>query len=411
MAMDRAVWRRWVVGWVAVPAVAGLAVVMGCGDDEEEGPEKVAQVERACEEGIAGGELWVEREISSLGPSANEMVSDGEGLWVVESGANRVSRFDLQEQQMESGALDVGSERNPYDTVIDGEGRLWVSNFLADTVSVFDIEERALIEEIDFEGFENPSSLAVEGGQIYVGSVNYQGSEGFGEGAVARIDGERLEVVEEVSTTFKNPHFMEVVEWGGRPHLVVSSSAGIDQSGDRVEVDGPGGIELFELDEVGEQPLSGQAYEVGQEAARVVGAPGRAWLSEADQRLYMTSGIAPAIFVFDMAQRQWIYDAQSPIWLFEGADEVGDATHRAAMDDEGVLWITAFNEDKLYLLDTACRAVLGDPIDLGKSAHMLEGSQAIEVIEGDERREVYYARSIANVMGRLLFYPTGDDDE
>ncbi len=393
---------------LALGLVLGLGFV-GCGDDEASGPEVVAQFEAVCEGGAGGGELAIERHISSLGPSAHEMAFDGQGLWVVESGANRVSRFDVEDQTMESGALDVGAERNPYDLAIDEEkGRLWVTNFLSDTVSVFDGESRELVEELDYGVFENPSSVVIHGDYAYVGSVNYQGSQGFGPGSIAVIDRQSLELKGEVETVFRNPHFMAVHEIGGRAHLVVSSSGELDQSGDRVRVEGSGGLEIFDLDEGGMERVS---FAMGQAEVETVGAPGKTWLNEERGRLYMVSGIAPALFVFDVEERVWIHDALDPLWLVEDGEEHGDATHRAALDEEGLLWVTSFNDDELHVIDTACDRKVTDAIDLGEAAHMLEGAQAIEVIDRGERREIYYARSIANAMGRLLYIPHGDSDE
>lgn len=370
-------------------------------------PSKVAReltTEAVCEGGAGEFDVYVERDLSPIGPSGNDVQITEEAVWIVESGSNSVSRFDRQTERFESDFIYVGSDRNPYAAlVVDDE--VWIANYLANSVSVADQKSGEIMVEIEDERLQRPSGFALGSSHIYVGNVNYLSRrEGFGEGSVAVIDRQTKSVVGSFSTEFKNPQFLAVEEIEGEEMLFVSSGGAFDTAQEVVRVESEGGLEIFAINE---DPISppGKAFALGQAEIEVVGAPGRPLFTPDKWRVYLVSANAGAVFVFDVEDERWIYDAAKPLWLYESA---GDATHRATMDHDGLLWITAFNKDGLYLLDTACDELIAPMIDLGQVENMLEGPQAIEVAQEGADRVGYFIYSIANGLGRVRMAPADE---
>lgn len=370
-------------------------------------PDKVTReltTEAVCAGGVGEFDVYVERDLSSIGPSGNDVQITEEAVWIVESGSNSVSRFDRQRERFESDFIYVGSDRNPYAAlVVDDE--VWIANYLANSVSIADQKSGEITIEIEDERLRRPSGFALGSSHIYVGNVNYLSRrEGFGEGSVAVIDRQTKAVVGSFSTEFKNPQFLAVEEIEGEEMLFVSSGGAFDMTQDVVRVEGEGGLEIFAINEDPIAP-SGKTFALGQAEVELVGAPGRPLFTPDKRRIYLVSANAGAIFAFDVVEKRWIYDAAKPLWIYESA---GDATHRAVMDQDGLLWITAFNKDGLYLLDTTCDELIAPLIDLGRVENMLEGPQAIEVTQEGADRVGYFIYSIANGLGRVRMAPADE---
>ncbi len=386
-------------------ALAVAAILAGC--SEPAGPvDEPIPVAARCDGGVSSFEISVDREISAVGPSSNELVALDGDLLVVESGANHLSRYSPGRDALES-FVDVGTERNPYAAAVDEAAReVWIANYASHSVTVADADTGQVLREIEGPGLRNPSAVALTEDFAYVGNVHYVGPpEGFGEGSVAVIRRATGAVEAEIATAFKNPQFLTVAEIHGEPTLVVSGG-GAYQLGEEVRVISEGGLELFGL---GDDPVepAGEAFPLGQEDVGTVGAPGRPLVR--GERIYATSGNAPALFVFDLSHRAWEHDAGDPFWLYE--DDGSDLTHSAALADDGLLLVTAFNRDALYVFDVTCMEKLAGPIDLGRVANMLEGPRGIEFLPGSAdgaHRDAYFLYSIANALGRVRLTPTGE---
>lgn len=382
-----------------------IGIVGGCGDPPVEAPTPVAKTGAECDGGAPAYDIYLERRVTEVGPSSNAIVSADDQMWVVESGANTVSAFDRITGQMDHGRLYLGQDQNPYDLAIDdGAGELWVTNYSGSSVSVAS-DQGEILATIEDPDLANPSSVALSGDYAYISDVNYLSqSEGFGPGSIAVIDRQTHEVVNRWETTFKNPQYIAVETIDERPVLLVSGSGALAMGDEGVRATSAGGLEYYDLGDDPRAP-SGQAYPLGQAQYPRVGAPGRPMLNGEGSRLYFVSALAPVLFVFDIEAQRWRHDAGDPFVLYE-AD--GDTTHGAALGPEGLLWVSAFNEDALYLVDTTCDAIVAGPIDVGQAAHMLEGPQAIAWTDEAADREAYFIYTIANAMGRIRLEPTGE---
>ncbi len=121
-------------------------------------------------------ELWYVEDsaqrVMFAGMWANDLTLYGDTLLITNSGDNAVLLYVLSTGSLDT--LDVGAGRNPWATAYDPRtGRIFVSNFLTNTVSVFEGGRR--VAEIDVG--PNPEGMAVVGDLLYVACTGY--SDGY----------------------------------------------------------------------------------------------------------------------------------------------------------------------------------------------------------------------------------------
>ena len=147
-----------------------------------------------------------------------------------------------------------------------------------------------------------------------------------------------------------------------------------------------------------DDPLAPEQTYHRLERRGVVGTPGRALPAPDGRHLYFASATAPVLFKLDVVAGEWVRGSDDPIELYEAGER---ALNRATIDDEGIVWVSAFNEERLYALDTRCDKPLGEPIELGASPEQLEGPLPLEVLRRGGTKEIYYATSLSEVLGRV----------
>ena len=121
-----------------------------------------------------------------------------------------------------------------------------------------------------------------------------------------------------------------------------------------------------------------------------------------DQRTaYLAGATEPLLYKVDLETMTWIRGPENPIRI---NDLSGDALHHATMDERGIVYVTSFNEDALYLFDSTCDEKLAGPIDLGQSSTLLEGPHGIAIHGSGDRWQGYFAMSLSNVLGFVEFF-------
>lgn len=387
-----------------VAPVASLLALLGlllwvpaCGPSSDSNGSTVDTGPAVCPEGPRRPSGSVEPEYATLGPTSNAIRQSDEHLWVVESGANTVSRLSVESGEFESGFIDVGNGRNPYDVAVDSrEGVAWVTNNLEHTVTIADTGSGEVLAEIEDEAFDNPAGIALTAERAWVTNFELDGQE-FGSGSLAVVDRESREVVASFETKWKNPVYARRIETSDGPRVAVTDAGVLEQQDGSWGPQSPAGLELWRPDADLESPAR-ETFELGYDAERDIGAPGRPLPAPDGQHLYFASADAPVLFKFDLADGTWERGIGDPIELYETD---GDALHHAAFGPDGLLYVTAYNQDAMYLFDPSCDERLGEPIDVGTTDDLLEGPHGVAVRHGGDRREAYYIMSQANSLGRI----------
>ncbi len=400
---------RFKIKILSVFLAAGLFIA--CGPDHTNDvlePSQVLESTSVCgisEAGKSTGdqEYLVYPRLDSIGPSGNEVVVSGPYIWIVESGSNTIRRINKTSGKADANFIDLGNDRNPYQIFIDEEkSEMFIANFGTNTLSVADLTSGKVIEEVAHDSLKSPSDVTVTAKYIYVTNVNYLSSaKGYGPGSVTILDRKTRKVLGDLPTAHKNPQYITQIQTIDGPRIAISNGGALRFGASGVFVESEGSLELWNEQEDPLKPVI-EVYEIGQLAHPTVGAPGRAQVTSDGRSVYAMSGIAPTIFKLDLEEKRWVHAAEHPYILYESG---GNATHSAVMAANDLLYITSFNQDALYVFDTACDEKLIGPIDLGTTGNMLEGPQSIALDSQSEFTDVYFLMSISNVFGKVTVQP------
>jgi|SRR5690554_1214866 len=402
------------IGTVARAITAtSLFWAVGCGDASN-GPTVTYQAPAgpgvcALEDGHQGTrgtpEIAVHPNIQAIGSASNEVVLGAGYLWVVESTSNTVSRFNPDSARFDAHFIDVGDGRNPYNVAVDAEHkRVLITNWLTNTLSVADLDTGKILAEIgqDLSGedaiFDAPQGITLTPEHIYIANTAYRGPGDYAPGSVTILARDSLALLAKIDTAHRNTAYVQAVSTPSGPGVVVVNTGALEDTNEGAFVRGVSSIEVWE--ERGDPAAPARqtyALEVSEDPRN--GAPGRPVV--AGETLYFPSATAPAVFKFDLPNRQWLRDTVDPILLHEKAAPVRDGTFNAALDSRGILYLSALNEDAVYLLDTACDEVLVRAIPVGTSDAQLEGPQHLEVVETADSTKVYFVMTLSNAMGNI----------
>lgn len=368
-----------------------MLVAAGCSDSADGSVTIVEGGEPVCEGGPRVPTIRVTHEVATTSELPNVIRGVGDGQFaVVESGTNSVSLWDGEALRR---LVDLPTSRNPYDVTRSGDS-LWVTNFLSDSAAVVDLESGAFTE-IESDSLDDPSGIARLGDRIYVSNIAFTApTEPYGDGSVTIFDAATQTEIETLPTAAKNPIFMRTFGAGTDEFLVVSASGELFLSDDGAGVATPGAVEIWRE---AEDDLERSVFNLPQVESRQIGAPGRPLLAP-NGHLYFASGTAPILFELD-PDDDWVHGADDPLRF---APIGGDSLHHAAMSERGVILVTSFNRDGLFLWDTTCNKPMNaEPIDLGTTT-LLEGPHGIEIEseEGDTTTALFIM-NLSNVLGRV----------
>ncbi len=380
-------------------AVAVLALVAGCGSGDDF-TYNLTGAAPVCEAGQSGPTGRVTPVEYGLGLQSNVIRRQGDALWIVQSGSNSVARYNIETGSFDQHFIDVGDNRNPYDIAIAAdEPRAYVTNYNSDSLTVATTQTGDRIDEYGSDGLDNPSGIALTDDYLYVTNIEYGVGNPFGPGHVTILDRDTGEVVGTKKTAAKNPQAARRIETPRGTRIAIVDAGSIDQSGGSpATAAGDGALELWKP--------NGNTSDDARTVHRLpvpggntrVGAPGRPAPTPDGRYLYFPSATAPVLFKFDLESNEWIRGTDDPIRVYESE---GNSLHHAAIDSRGILYFSAFNEDAVYLVDTACDETLTGPIDVGRTRGLLEGPNSLAIWERGDDLRVYFNTSISNALGYI----------
>ncbi len=358
----------------------------------------------ACPGGPASPAATVFANVQSIGTAANAIAGGDGHLWVVESTENTVSRYAPRADDYEPYFIDVQNGRNPWDVAVDeDQGLAYVTNRQANSLSVANIETGEIVDEIGTEQdngepvFDDPQGIGLSTDRIYVTNTVHRGRADYRQGFVTVLDRQTREVLGRVDTAHPNPSYVRVVDTPRGPAILVVNTGRLEVTHDGAFVRGESSIELWRETDDPVEPER-EAFPLENTDDPRMGAPGKPVVSSDGRWLYLPSITAPVVFKFDLHERRWARGTDDPIVLYESD---GDTTHSATIDERGVLYVTALNQDAMYLLDTRCDRVLAGPIELGVTDTYLEMPQDVQIVETDEGPRAYFIMTISNALGRV----------
>ena len=291
------------------------------------------------------------------------MLDDATTL-VVESGENTLSK--IRQGQTEP-FIDVGANRGPWSTWSDGEVT-YVTNYTSDSVSLFNASGEELEEWT--EGFSSPSGIVADSKYVYISNVAFDGTI-FQQGYTQMFDRQTKQVIHTFESAALNPLFLTLIDYDDKRFLGVTNAGSFEFKTTGTTVGSEASFELWDLNNPEEPPIT---TPLPLDPQRKVGSPGQP-IQIADT-LYFPSATAPVLFEYSLKTNTWTRGVDNPIRLRSSLPE---ALHFSALWD-GLIFVTAFNEDAMYIYDPICENV-SEPISLDDNLAYLAGPHDISISE------------------------------
>lgn len=209
--------------------------------------------------------------------------------------------------------------------------------------------------------FSAPEGLAVAGDYLVVANsaFGYDGGDlVFGTGFATVVDRRDRRVVNRIPMPAKNPQAVAVDD--RRAWVLCSGRTAFDGARVRPETDGAlAGIPLDTLDAATEPDV---VVTIPLDASTpLVGYPSS--LAIIDDRAWIGSGTAAALFVIDLTTGTLVRGPENPILLGNAADQ---DTMVVAPGPARRLIVASFNRDRVWVLDVATgEPVAGTPFEVG----------------------------------------------
>lgn len=145
----------------------------------------------------------------------------GDSLYVLNSVSSTLQIFNLSSGQ-EVKKIDLGTSKNPWDfTFCKSSGKIFVSNLMANSVSVVDVASGSVLDSIGV-GI-SPEGIFAANGRVYVTNTAYDASTySYGQGTVYVIDAAAHTVTDSILTP-TNPQSIAVGP-NGRLHVVCTGN-------------------------------------------------------------------------------------------------------------------------------------------------------------------------------------------
>lgn len=128
----------------------------------------------------------VSNHLLTLGIVPNQIVVSSNYLLAVNSGSSNIQVFN-RGTLVELGTIELGPNRNPWNLVMTDSATGYVTNFVTNTVSKFNLISRTVTDE--FPVGQSPEGLALARGKIWVCNTGFNPDDfSYGQGEIAMVD-------------------------------------------------------------------------------------------------------------------------------------------------------------------------------------------------------------------------------
>lgn len=258
-----------------------------------------------------------------------DIILYGETLYVVNSGANSISRYNEDTFESE-GDIYIGKSTNPWTMVIKpGSDVAYVPCFVAGTVAIVNLVNGTVVKTVDVG--TGPEGAAYVNGKLYVCNTAWDtGIMGFREGTVSVIDG-ATDTIATTITVGTNPQSAYAFPAQGELHVVCSGvNGGPDADDGRVFVIDVSNDTVTTNFFVGGSPSIGRgSVDEEKETAYLVGVGGLSSYNYRTKNVYHSSSN----------------------YIIQGNDIANDLYAGVSVDTvNNVLFVSDFTHDRVLVL-------------------------------------------------------------
>ncbi len=301
-------------------------------------------VENSLGESVSRVDLTENRiwnDVFTTGNVPNQIKVKGDSLYILNSVSSTLQIVNLNTQKNVA-TIDLGTNKNPWNFAFcKSSGLIFVTNLMANSVSVVDIGKGAVVDSITVG--QAPEGIVAVGKRVYVTNTAFDATTfSYGQGSVTVIDAASRSVVDSILTPI-NPQNL-AVDAGGRIHVVCTGNFSTV----------PGSVLVVDL---GSNSVLDTVVVGGTPSSITIAPNGVAYLGAGG---WVTNG---NVLAYNASTFEVLHGADNPIRTATGAMDV-------LADDAGHVFVAAFNEDRVDVIDTKADSVV-DSYEVGDGPQSL----------------------------------------
>ncbi len=286
--------------------------------------------------------------VATLGLFPNDILVKGDTLLALNSGSASLQLFDRNNFSLLS-TLNLAEGSNPWAMTLTPNDRVLITNWLANTVTVIDLQSLAIVTEISTGN--SPQGVLQVADRIYVTTVSYNSTEySYGQGQVFVYDAATFAELSVIDVP-ANPQKM-ILARDGLLHTLCTGNYW-SSFGQIVRIDPALMVNIDTLN------IGGSPGDIAEDSQGNVFLAAGGWAYE---------GIAGQIFSYSVASMELIHGPDNPIQAGQGITNV------ASQPNTTGVWVSSFESD--------------------------------EVISISATGEILQSLTVGDGPGRLIFSPT-----
>lgn len=363
--------------------------------------------------------------LAQLGSFPTQIEIHGNRAYVVNGGSDNVQIFDLNQdppQQVGTIVLPPGSD--PVAIAFLDDTRAYIANNIGQSVAQVNVVTGQCellivrsdhvpsdssvcnqVRTVDINSFEDPFSIALANGKVYVTNSNLDKSfQPAGNGFVTVIDTKTNLVINTIQLLEENAQGITVV--GNRVYAVSGGSSVFDSNSGLVTPTSKGAVGV--IDSATDKLVASISIALNP-ALPLVGFPNKLEPTPDGKFGYIGSGTAGVLFKVNLEDNTLVRGADNPIIVTSA--QVQDATFDVEIRDDGLGFIAVFNTDLIVTFDTATDTTNPFPFIAPFPAGQKANDPNSQFFEGIQDIAVRHGKTGTDFQGADIFFITGISQE
>ncbi len=338
------------------------------------------------------------KKIGTTGLYPNEMKLYDGFLYIVNSGDNSIQKFDPSTGETILGDNDApfiftGEGSNPWNFVIRNNGTLdefFVTNLMTQSYYITDTALETTVTFADDNAFKSPEGITVTDDNIFITNINSTWDTDLGEmvfepGFITVTNRTDNTFSKKLPTTQLNPQ--KVFTLNDSLYVINSGTTKYDTN----YISNPNsnsGIDIFDIKDLDKTPINVEIpFSTKKQNAYVSSYT----ISDDKSKIYLGSGAAPELYLFDTTTNKMIRNTDNPIIIDDFGDTLSNTMLNLTLVD-GYIFAINGNNDTLYVVEPLNFKVVMK-INIGSDDTNVEMPQGIVFDKENRVLYIYFSLS------------------
>jgi hypothetical protein len=329
----------------------------------------------------------------TTGSAPNQILLHDNSLFIVNSMDNAIQKIDLTDGPTNKNPfISFTTDSYPYFMTIDYNNVLIVTNLIGNSYSRVKIEMPLMKVTKSFDdesSLKAPEGIATNENNIFIANADYTTDENwvttYNDGFITIINKSNDVFVKKIATTQKNPQRVFILN----NKLYVINSGIIEFNESYIGYPkSDSGIDILDLSDI---DAGFTNIKIPFTDGELSGFAGSYTLSKDNKTLYLASGTAPELYAYDIENNTMIRNTDNPI-IVDNFDTPSSVMLNLTTV-ENYLFVTNFNNDTLYVIDTNNDYKVILKANIGEDSETMEGAQGIVYDKNNKQVYIFFGIS------------------